>query len=211
MGRDDRLLPSLSEMRDASSAIYGAVGDAVDRGRADQNFGPDDSVIASTLMHPAEGAKRGIEWLREQINTAAGIPNPNQQDEASMYQQGPSMDEQAQAGVNLAGMAQLGGMPGAPSSAGGTLGTTINGYAPGPEPAQFPGVNPGNYLNDAPIGSATGSRTDVAVGRQVPNGFNMAYGGREMPADMPSQNRQMRDYVLGYKPEGLQKWRRRGE
>lgn len=86
-----------------------------------QDFGPDDSQIASALMHPVEAINRGGEWLRHNASVAGGgdpYDNPNPII-------GPTQDQQAEAGMNLAGIAQLGGMPGAPSSAGGTLGTFI--------------------------------------------------------------------------------------
>ncbi|MFA5127297.1 MAG: hypothetical protein WC465_04880 [Patescibacteria group bacterium] len=69
----------------------------------------------------------------------------------------------------------------------------VNRYIGGPEKAKYPGVDPRNYLGDAPImpGMGTGSRTDVAVGGAIPNGFNRAIGGRDMPANMPAQNRNM--------------------
>jgi len=58
-------------------------------------------------------------------------------------------------------------------------------------------------LRHSDIWPPSGSRSDVAVGGEIPNGFNKAMGGRGMPANMPSQDRHMRDYVPGYKPKGL--------
>jgi hypothetical protein len=92
-----------------------------------QDFGPDDSVIASALMNPKEAINRGGEWIRHNVSVAGGgdpYDNPNPVI-------GPGRAEQAEAGLNLAGLAQFGGMPGAPSSAGGTLGTFIGPKAKG--------------------------------------------------------------------------------
>ena len=88
------------------------------------NFGPNDSVIASTIHHPIEAAKRAKDSLMRSIDTAAGVPREIL-DESSAFPFGiaPSMDEQAQAGLDLAGLMQTGAMPFAPESAGGTLGT----------------------------------------------------------------------------------------
>lgn len=88
-----------------------------------QNFGANDSIIASSLVHPYNALLQGADWFKNQVNTAAGMPV--NQDEASMYAYGPSREAQAQAGINLAGLAQTGSMPFAPKSAGGTLGTLI--------------------------------------------------------------------------------------
>ena len=90
------------------------------------NFGPNDSVIASTIHHPIEAAKRAKDSLMRSIDTAAGVPREIL-DESSAFPFGiaPSMDEQAQAGLDLAGLAQTGAMPFAPESAGGTLGMLI--------------------------------------------------------------------------------------
>ena len=87
-----------------------------------QNFGPNDSQIVSSIMHPAEAINRGGEWIRHNVSQAAGgDPYDNQN---PLY--GPSREQQAEAGFNIAGLAQLGSMPGSPKSSGGTLGTSIN-------------------------------------------------------------------------------------
>jgi len=86
-----------------------------------QKFGPNDSQIVSAIAHPVEAINRGGEWLRHNVSQASGgdpYDNPNPLI-------GPTAQEQGEAGANLAGLAQFGGMPGAPSSAGGTLGTFI--------------------------------------------------------------------------------------
>ena len=75
--------------------------------------------------------------------------------------------------------------------AGDDIMSIVNKYLGGPEKAAYPGVDPRNYLNDVPIGNATGSRGDVLVGGAIPNGFNNAMGGRDMPGAFRSQNRNM--------------------
>ena len=91
----------------------------------DQNFGPNQSVIASGFMHPQKGLSKLADWFTNNVNTAAGLPDPNQQDEASMYAYGPNIEQQAESGLNLAGLLQTGAFASgaAPKSAGGTLGT----------------------------------------------------------------------------------------
>jgi hypothetical protein len=86
-----------------------------------QKFGPNDSQIISAIAHPVEAINRGGEWFRHNVSQASGgdpYDNPNPLI-------GPTQTEQAEAGTNIAGLAQVGNMPGAPSSAGGTLGTFI--------------------------------------------------------------------------------------
>jgi hypothetical protein len=74
-----------------------------------QNFGPNDSTIASTINHPVTAVQKGMEWLQKQMQIAN-----------SPY---ASSREQAEAATNIAGLAQLGSFPMAPKSAGGTLGS----------------------------------------------------------------------------------------
>lgn len=92
-----------------------------------QNFGPNDSVIASGLMHPQDGLLKIGKWFQDNVNTAAGIPNISNQDEASIYAYGPSVDQQAEAANNLSGLLQTSAFASgaAPASAGGTLGSAI--------------------------------------------------------------------------------------
>ena len=83
-----------------------------------QNFGQNDSTLASAIRHPIDALGRGAEWLQNQVNTAAGTQIPY--DEAN-----PLVNydmDRLQAANNLAGMVQGGAMPFAPKSAGGTLG-----------------------------------------------------------------------------------------
>jgi len=112
----------MADLKDLASR-YGVLKDKLNA----QDFGPNDSIIASSLMHPQEAAERAGDWLQKQMRIAAGIPNQALEDEGSWYQTGivPSMNEQAQAGLDLAGLMQTGAMPFAPASAGGTLGTFI--------------------------------------------------------------------------------------
>jgi len=88
------------------------------------NFGPEDSMIASTIHHPVEAARRAKDAFMRSIDTASGRPREIL-DESSVFPFGiaPSIDEQAQAGLDIAGLAQTGAMPFAPESAGGVLGT----------------------------------------------------------------------------------------
>jgi hypothetical protein len=91
---------------------------------ARSNFGPNDSVIASSIHHPIEATSRVGDWLQKQMRIAAGIPNQALEDEGSWYQTGivPAMNEQAQAGLDIAGLAQTGAMPFSPMTGKGTLG-----------------------------------------------------------------------------------------
>jgi len=92
-----------------------------------QKFGKDDSQIVSALMHPVEAINRGGEWFRHNVAQASG---GDPYDNANPLI-GASQEQQAESGLNLAGLAQLGAMPGAPASAGGTLGTFIGPKASG--------------------------------------------------------------------------------
>lgn len=95
------------------------------RAYENSNFGPNDSMIASTIRHPAEAVRRAGDWLQEKERILSGRPK-QALDESSWYPVGiaPTMDEQAEAGLDIAGLAETGSMPFAPISAGGTLGTT---------------------------------------------------------------------------------------
>lgn len=86
-----------------------------------QKFGPNDSQIVSAIVNPAEAINRGGEWFRHNVSQASGgdpYDNPNPLI-------GPVREEQAEAGMNIAGLAESGSFPLAPKSAGGTLGTFI--------------------------------------------------------------------------------------
>jgi len=115
---------SVSEFEDpAHERLYRRAMAHFDDMSAKQNFEDNDSMIASTILHPVEAAKRAGSAFMRSVDTAGGRPK-QALDESSWYPVGiaPSMDEQAQAGLDLAGLAQTGAMPFAPSGAG-SLGT----------------------------------------------------------------------------------------
>ena len=85
-----------------------------------QSFRPNDSLILSTVNHPVDAVGEFGKWLTKNVNTAAGIPDQYDNPYPLLAPQG-----QEQAAFDIAGMAQLGSMPFAPKSAGGTLGTFI--------------------------------------------------------------------------------------
>ncbi len=122
----------------------------------EQDFGSGDSMIASSVMHPMRAMGKGIDWLREQLSTAAGMPT-GEQDEGSMYQMGNVNPEaRAMAGLNLAGLAQMGSMPMAPPSAGGTLGTIVSRGNAGRGNYTMPegtGMSSGNLINGPTYGA----------------------------------------------------------
>jgi hypothetical protein len=116
---------SVSEFEDpAHERLYRRAMAHFDDMSAKQNFGDNDSMIASTILHPVEAAKRAGNAFMRNVDIAGGRPQKIL-DESSWYPVGikPSMDEQAQAGLDLAGLAQTGAMPFAPESASGVLGT----------------------------------------------------------------------------------------
>ena len=94
------------------------------RAYENSNFGPNDSMIASTIRHPAEAVRRADDWLQEKERILSGRP----------YEDDFTPEDQALAGLDIAGLAETGSMPFAPISAGGTLGTvnipekTVNAY-----------------------------------------------------------------------------------
>jgi hypothetical protein len=118
---------SISEFEDpAHERLYRRAMAHFDDVSAKQNFGDEDSIIASTLLHPQEASKRAKDYLMRSIDTAGGRPREIL-DESSAFPIGvaPSIDEQSQAAFDLAGLAQTGGLPFAPTSAGGTLGMAV--------------------------------------------------------------------------------------
>lgn len=86
-----------------------------------QDFGRNDSTIASSIRHPIKAAGLASRWFQDQVNNAAGTGIPY--DEANPFYTPDARRQEA--AFNLAGMANLGSMPFAPKSAGGTLGTAI--------------------------------------------------------------------------------------
>lgn len=118
------VIPSRSDLGSA----YNALSSLLKNSKFNkQNFGPNDSIIASSLAHPYNALVHGTDWFKNQVNTVAGIPI---NDESSIYSYGPSSGQQINAGINLAGLAQLGAMPSAPKSSGGTLGMVIKSALP---------------------------------------------------------------------------------
>lgn len=118
---------SVSEFEDpAHERLYRRAMAHFDDVSAKQNFGDEDSIIASTLLHPVEAAKRASNAFMRSVDTASGRPREIL-DESSAFPVGiePSIDEQSQAAFDLAGIVQTGGLPFAPTSAGGTLGMAI--------------------------------------------------------------------------------------
>jgi len=87
-----------------------AKGGLIDKIKA-QHFGPKDSTIISSLMHPQEATARAGDWLQEKMRMASGNP----------YEEF-TPDEQAQAGLDIAGLANTGAMPFSPMTGKGTLG-----------------------------------------------------------------------------------------
>ena len=87
-----------------------AKGGLVDKIKA-QHFGPKDSTIISSLMHPQEATARAGDWLQEKMRMVSGNP----------YEEF-TPDEQAQAGLDIAGLANTGAMPFSPMTGKGTLG-----------------------------------------------------------------------------------------
>jgi hypothetical protein len=81
----------------------------------DQNFGPNDSQIVSSLVHPARGLGKFGEFLQQNIQAASQAP----------VQGGNQLmrDNAAIGANNLVGLMQTGAMPFAPKSAGGTIGS----------------------------------------------------------------------------------------
>lgn len=84
-----------------------------------QDFGPDDSVIASTLNNPVKAGSNFLQWLEKQVNTASGRADPYDNPNPLAA---PSVEDQARAALEVGGFAELGSMPFAPKSAGGDAG-----------------------------------------------------------------------------------------
>ena len=146
-----------------------------------QNFGKNDSVIGSSIRHPGIAIDKAIEWLQQEMARVSGMPS-GAQDEGSMYASGEMNPEaRANSALNMAGLAQVGSMPSAPQSSGGTLGTL---------------VKPDDFI-------ATGARTDVPVGQPWKTGLDQTMQGRNIPFDVPTQNVRMRGALGDYQPGGL--------
>lgn len=96
-----------------------------------QDFGPDDSMIASALMNPRMAAGLAADRFKRGVRTASGLPD--EYDNPTPYY-GSTPRQQAEAGLGLAGMVQTGAMPMAPVGRGGTLGTILASHG---SPHQF--------------------------------------------------------------------------
>ena len=168
-----------------------------------QNFGPNDSVIASSIRHPGIAIDKAIEWLQQEMARVSGT-SIGEQDEGSIYAMGEMNPEAiANSSLNMAGLAQVGAMPSAPISKGGTLGTVVNsGYD---RPRVVPDAT--DVLTAQRAGRpivGTGAATDVMVGSQAGTPFNGISMGRDIPYNVPTQNINMRSNIRGqYKPEGM--------
>ena len=107
------------------------------RAYENSNFGPNDSMIASTIRHPIEAAKRYGQHLNDMYAIAtdqltdaelaaakdAGYDEESYPLYAMEHPIFRTDAQKAEAGMEFAGLAQTGAMPFAPESAGGTLGT----------------------------------------------------------------------------------------
>lgn len=91
----------------------------VKRNLEQSDFRPEDSQIASAIMHPVKAGGLASEWFRNQVNQAAN--QPDQYDNPDPFQ-GYSPEQQTSGALNLAGLLQTGAMPFAPSGEG-TLGS----------------------------------------------------------------------------------------
>jgi len=92
--------------------------------RQKTNFKPGDSMIGSAIMHPQQALGKLADSFKKDVNTGMGYAD--EYDNANPLL-APSMEKQAEAGLNLAGLLQGGAFASgaAPKSAGGTLGTFI--------------------------------------------------------------------------------------
>ena len=90
--------------------------------RQKSNFKPDDSMIASAIMHPQQALGKAADWFQKNVNTGMGYADEYDNPNPLLA---PSREKQAEAGFNLAGLLQGGAFTSgaAPKSAGGTLGT----------------------------------------------------------------------------------------
>jgi hypothetical protein len=87
------------------------LSEALRKDRQNINFGPEDSVILSSLLHPQDALKRGLNNFQSNVNTAMGVPDPKYQDEASPYTFSPTDKQKSESAFNLAGLAGTGSMP----------------------------------------------------------------------------------------------------
>lgn len=158
------------------------------------DFKPDDSVLASAINHPAEAVTRALRFVKNNMDTAAGVPDPYDNPYPWLA---PTVEQRAEAANNLAGLVQTGAFASgaAPKSAGGTLGTFIgpNAKTWDKEAAKKAagllrrGVDPEKVWQR----HMTGQMPDGALFQEIPDNkavFNLqnapldAYGAQELPA-----------------------------
>jgi hypothetical protein len=129
---------SVSEFEDPThERLYRRAMAHFDDMSAKQNFEDNDSMIASTILHPVEAAKRYGQHLNDMYAIAtdqltdaelaaakdAGYDEESYPLYAMEHPIFRTDAQKAEAGMEFAGLAQTGAMPFAPESAGGTLGT----------------------------------------------------------------------------------------
>jgi len=195
---DRSVIPTMEELKGG----YKSMADVLKSQIADKtNFGEGESVIGSAVHNPGEATQRIVEWLKNNMQTAGGMPTDEQYADANPFEvQNPSMEQQAEAGLNLAGTAMTGSMPFAPPSSGGTLGTFIGPKAKNWNPevaakakaALDAGINPeqvwrehmmGRINKNSPMFSEIPDNT--ATYRNT-GGFNMSYEHPELMENYPA-------------------------
>src|SRR5574343_407735 len=85
-----------------------------------QNFGPNDSIIVSSVAHPLDAITHAGRYIKRNMDAAAGVADPYDNPYPWLA---PSLEQQAEGALNIAGMLQTGALPFAPKSAGGLWGT----------------------------------------------------------------------------------------
>jgi hypothetical protein len=127
----------MADLKDLAEQ-YGVLKDKLNA----QNFEDNDSMIASTILHPVEAAKRYGQHLNDMYAIAtdqltdaelaaakdAGYDEESYPLYAMEHPIFRTDAQKAEAGMEFAGLAQTGAMPFAPASAGGTLGMAIKAY-----------------------------------------------------------------------------------
>ena len=114
--------PSDMVKRLSTAPVLGTKQGKIYQKLAAQDFGKDDSTIVSSLMNPIKAVKKGAEWFQNQVNNAAGTQGIEDYTGGDPYL---NQQRQVEGATNLAGLANVGSMPLAPKSAGGTLGTVV--------------------------------------------------------------------------------------
>jgi hypothetical protein len=101
-----------------------------------QDFGPEDSTVVSSIAHPVKAADKLMQFVQNSMQTAAGMSTPESRADNPMPWLAPSQEQQAQAGLDLAGLVQTGAMPFGATGAG-TVGSIRR-----PQDIVFPEVLP---------------------------------------------------------------------